>query len=238
MNALHPSTNPISWASIHPDVWQADALAGAPERVLTTGDALLDAQLPGGGWPLGALSEILQPDGMHSEWRLLLPTLARSGSGTVVLVGAPHMPFGPALDAQGVHPKRLLWVAVALPVQRLWSTEQALRCADVDAVVAWLDPVRPDQLRRLQMAAAGFAKLLFVVRPAQAQSESSPAVLRLWVSSCSDPADALEVRAIKRRGPPMDQSLRLAARPARLAKLLAASQSGQSHALGCAASGT
>jgi protein ImuA len=156
--------------------------------------------------------------------------------GTVVLVGAPHMPFGPALDAQGVHPKRLLWVAVALPVQRLWSTEQALRCADVDAVVAWLDPVRPDQLRRLQMAAAGFAKLLFVVRPAQAQSESSPAVLRLWVSSCSDPADALEVRAIKRRGPPMEQSLRLAARPARLAKLLAASQSGQSHALGCAAS--
>lgn len=148
----------------------------------------------------GALSEILQPDGMHSEWRLLLPTLARSGSGTVVLVGAPHMPFGPALDAQGVHPKRLLWVAVALPVQRLWSTEQALRCADVDAAAAWLDPVRPDQLRRLQMAAAGFAKLLFVVRPAQAQSESSPAVLRLWVSSCSDPADALEVRAIKRRG--------------------------------------
>ena len=104
MSTLHPSTNPISWASIHPDVWQADALAGAPERVLTTGDALLDAQLPGGGWPLGALSEILQPDGMHSEWRLLLPTLSRSGSGSVVLVGAPHMPFGPALDAQGVHP--------------------------------------------------------------------------------------------------------------------------------------
>ena len=53
----------LSRTGVHLDVWQADALAGAPARVLATGDALLDAQLPGGGWPLGALTEVLQPVG-------------------------------------------------------------------------------------------------------------------------------------------------------------------------------
>ena len=227
-----PGTAPLhALAGVHPDVWHADTLAGAPARVLATGDALLDAQLPGGGWPLGALNEILQPAGVHSEWRLLLSALARSGTGAVVLVGAPHTPFSPALGAQGLAPSRLLWVAPAGGghgggqggAQRLWATEQALRCADVDAVLAWLVQVRPEQLRRLQMAAAEFDKLLFVVRPEQAQAESSPAALRLWVAPSVQQADALEVRALKRRGPPMSESLHLAARPARLLMLLAAS---------------
>lgn len=220
-----------SWIGVHPDVWQADALAHAPNRVLASGDAVLDAQLPGGGWPLGALSEILQPEGVHSEWRLLLPALARCGNAAVVLVGPPHTPFGPALQAQGLALQRLLWVTTAAAAQRLWAAEQALRCADVDAVVVWLESVRPEQLRRLQMAAAQYTKLLFVLRPQRALSESSPAVLRLWAGPASEPGDALEVRALKRRGPPLDQALRLTARPARLARLLAASAESCLHAL-------
>ncbi len=226
-----PAPAPLpSWKGVRADVWQADALASAPGRVLATGDVLLDAQLPGGGWPLGALSEILQPPGVHNEWRLLLPALARCGTGAVVLVGAPQMPFGPSLGAQGLLPQRLLWVSAPEGAkggaQRLWATEQALRCADVDAVLAWLVQVRPEQLRRLQMAAAEYDKLLFVLRPEQAQNESSPAVLRLWVAPAVDAPDTLEVRALKRRGPPMDQPLHLAFRASRLACVLAASQTG------------
>ena len=220
---MSASTNLLARIGVHSDVWQADALAGAPGRVVATGDALLDAQLPGGGWPLGALSEILQPVGVYSEWRLLLPALAHCGTAAVVLVGAPHIPFGPALGAQGLSPQRLLWVATQVAAQRLWATEQALRCADVDAVLTWLVKVRPEQLRRLQMAAAEHTKLLFVLRPEQAQNESSPAVLRLWVAPSVDQSDTLEVRALKRRGPPLSQPLHLAAHPARLARLLAAS---------------
>ncbi|MEY3124626.1 MAG: translesion synthesis-associated protein ImuA, partial [Pseudomonadota bacterium] len=167
---------------LHADVWHANAMAASPAHVLPTGDALLNAQLPGGGWPVGALTEILQNPGVHSEWRLLLPALARCGHGPVVLVGAPHLPFTPALAAQGLALHRLLWIAAQAAPQRLWATEQALRCAEVDAVLAWLPQARTDQLRRLQMAAAEHAKLLFVLRPAQAQHEASPAVLRLWVS--------------------------------------------------------
>jgi protein ImuA len=207
---------------IHADVWHAHTLAQSAAQVLPTGDALLDAQLPGGGWPWGALIELLQPAGVHSEWRLLLPALARSGCGPVVLVGAPQVPFAPSLGAQGLALQRLLQVTAQTAAQRLWATEQVLRCAEVDAVLAWLPQARSDQLRRLQMAAAEFHKLLFVMRPQQAHSEASPAALRLQIAPSADTdSDALQVRVLKRRGPPLDAPLHLHARGALLGALLA-----------------
>lgn len=224
------SAHPLTLADLPADVWRADVLAVSHAQVLSTGDAVLDAQLPGGGWPVGAMTEILQPPGVHSEWRLLLPALARSGSGPVVLVGAPQVPFAPALAAQGLHAQRLLWVTEPAAATRLWVAEQALRCTEVDAVLAWLPQARSDQLRRLQMAAAEHHKLLFVLRPAQAQWDASPAALRLCVAPAGEGArsDALEVQLLKRRGPPLAKALYLTARPAGLALLLAASHA---HAL-------
>lgn len=210
---------------IHADVWHAHALAGSPQVVQPTGDALLDAQLPGGGWPVGALVELLQPAGVHCEWRLLLPALARCGQGPVVLVGAPYLPFAPALAALGLRASRLLAMG-AVQDGRLWATEQLLRCAEVDAVLAWLPQARSDQLRRLQMAAAEHHKLLFVMRPVALQADASPAALRLVLQpqppAQSPRTDALAVHIVKRRGPPLAQPLQLQARAARLAVLLAA----------------
>jgi protein ImuA len=221
-------THSFSLSSLPAEVWHAHALAAAPTRVQATGNALLDAQLPGGGWPVGAMTEVLQSSGVHCEWRLLLPALARCGQGPVVLVGAPLLPFAPALAAQGLGAQRLLWIAAQAPTQLLWATEQALRCAEVDAVLLWLPPscanaVRTDQLRRLQMAAAEHTKLLFVMRPAQVQSEASPAVLRLQVAVSTQHSDALQVHLLKRRGPPLDQPLTLQACSPRLAMQLALS---------------
>ncbi|MDO8249250.1 MAG: translesion DNA synthesis-associated protein ImuA [Rhodoferax sp.] len=214
---------PVSFAHLGDAVWRADELACAAGATVATGHPALDAQLPGGGWPVGAISEILQGHSGQGEWRLLLPALTRAvhaAPGPVVLVGAPHVPFGPGLWAQGFEARRLLWVTESAPAARLWAAEQALRCAEVVAVLAWLPQVRAEQLRRLQMAAQEHSKLLFVLRPAQAQSESSPAVLRL-LASTSPGSDALLLHILKRRGPPLDQPLTLLARPARLAALLA-----------------
>lgn len=219
-----PSSLPISLTDHGAAVWRATELGCAAGATLATGHAALDAQLPGAGWPVGAISEILQPQGQHNEWRLLLPALRVSdgtlATGPVVLVGPPHVPFGPGLAAQGLDARRLLWALASAPDERLWAAEQALRCAGVLAVLVWLPQVRPEQLRRLQMAAQAHSKLLFVMRPAQAQSESSPAALRLLASTQSD-SDALWLHILKRRGPPLDQPLLLPARPARLAALLA-----------------
>jgi protein ImuA len=223
---------------IHAGVWHAHALASPVQAVQASGDALLDAQLPGGGWPVGALVELLQPAGVHSEWRLLLPALARCGSGPVVLVAPPYLPFVPALSRLGLRAGRLLSVQPSAPAgrsiageaaSRLWTTEQVLRCAEVDAVLAWLPQARGEQLRRLHMAAADHHKLLFVMRPESARAQASPAVLRLLVQpygAASETAgrlmDGLDIDILKRRGPPLRQSLQVQARSQRLGMLLAA----------------
>lgn len=221
----------VSRPGIHSDVWQADALAHAPARVQASGHGVLDVQLPGGGWPVGALTEILQPVGVHAEWRLLLPALVRSALDQyVVLVGAPQTPFAPALAARGLEPRRLLWVAAQADPARHWSTEQALRCADVAAVLAWLPQARADVLRRLQLAAAEHAKLLFVMRPWSAHQEASPAALRLGVQAraCQD---TLEVEIFKRRGPPLAHAIAMQAKSLALARLLADAPQEVEHAL-------
>ena len=208
-------------------VWRADELARPIGAVLATGHPALDRELPGGGWPVGAASEILQAQSGQNEWRLLLPALARA-AGPVVLVGAPHVPFGPGLAGQGLAPDQLLWITAQTPGARMWAGEQALRCAQVAAVLVWLPQVRADQMRRLQMAAAEHAKLLFVLRPAQARAEPSPAALRLLLADAANGTDLL-LQIIKRRGPPLQQALAFPARAARLAALLALR--GASHAL-------
>ena len=208
-------------------VWRADELARNVGATRPTGHAALDAVLPGGGWPVGALVEVLQPQAGQGEWRLLAPALAAFPAGALVLVNPPHRPFVPALAAQGLDASRLLMLQGPTLARdaaaRVWACEQALRCAGVSAVLAWLPQVRPEQLRRLQMAAQNFQQALFVMRPLAAQHEASPAVLRLLLEP-GEGADALTLRLLKRRGPPLTTPLVLPARPERLQALLAASR--------------
>lgn len=213
------------FASARHNVWRGDELGLADTPVVGTGHAALDAELPGGGWPVGAMTELLQARAEAHVWQLLLPALAaavESRGGPVVLVGAPHAPFGPALAAGGLPTEALMWVRAEAPAARLWACEQALRCADVAAVMAWLPQARVGELRRLQLAAAQHEGLLFVVRPEALVQSASPARLRLQLV----PADGgqMDVHLIKRRGPPLARPLTLPARSERLAALLAASQ--------------
>ena len=225
-------------------VWRASELSDERLHTLDTGYAELNRELPGGGWPQGALIEILQPQAGLHEWGLLAPVLAalqaaKSNSSTtqnaktlLVLAGAPYLPFGPALRARQLAMHRVLSVhteagnAPAL----LWATREALQCADVAAVLAWLPDARSAHLRRLQIAAHTHHKLLFVFRSLRAQHESSPAPLRLLLQGYASAHDAREegadvqVNVLKRRGPPLATPLHLATRPVRLSALLQASR--------------
>lgn len=202
-----------------PHVWRVTDLA-QEASVVSSGHAALDAQLPGGGWPVGSLVEVLQHRPEAHAWQLVLPALAQwvqAKPGPIVLVGAPLLPYTPALSAQGLPADRLLWIRVDAASARLWSAEQALRCADVAALLAWLPQCRSGDLRRLQLAARQHGKLLFVFRPAQVRTQASPAPLRVLV----DGIDDLQLQVLKRKGPPLDLTLSLPARPARLQALLA-----------------
>ncbi|MDO9404297.1 MAG: translesion DNA synthesis-associated protein ImuA [Polaromonas sp.] len=211
-------------------VWRAGELGSASQQTCPTSYAALDSVLPGSGWPQGALIEILQPQAGLHEWGLVAPALAAaqkaSPSRMTVLVGAPSLPFGPALGARLISMPHLLCVKTrpgAAPAL-LWATREALQCADVGAVLAWLPDARSAHLRRLQIAAHAHDKLLFVFRPMRAQSESSPAPLRLLLEGDSNPAadGKLRVHILKRRGPPLDMPVLLDTRHERLAALLAA----------------
>ena len=107
--------------------------------------------------------------------------------------------FAPGLEAAGVAAHRLCCVEAdthpgthpgAHPAGDgaglAWVCEQALRCRDVLAVLAWLPAGLPmATLRRLQWAAAAQGRILWLWREASAslQTVASPAPLRLRVET-------------------------------------------------------
>jgi protein ImuA len=219
-----PSLDSFS-AATRQGLWRGDELGVADAQVLSSGHEALDAQLPGGGWPIGAMTEVLQAAPEAHVWQLLLPVLAQaveSRGGPVALIGAPHEPFGPSLAAAGVPVEALLSIRAEAASARLWACEQALRCADIAAVLAWLPQARVGDLRRLQLAAAQHEGLLFVFRSENVAQSASPARLRLQLISAE--AGQMDIHILKRRGPPLASPLTLPARSERMTALLAASQ--------------
>jgi cell division inhibitor SulA/protein ImuA len=170
-----------------------------------TGYQALDSELPGGGWPAGALTEILARQQGIGELQLILPALAAlSWAGKrVVWLAPPHLPYAPALAAAGVNLAQLAVVRAPGRRDALWAAEQILRTRSCHALVAWLRRTGYDELRRLAVAADGSPAFVALFRPGEAAVEPSPACLRVVV----EPED--QVRILKRRGAPAKAPLRL-----------------------------
>ncbi len=182
------------------DLWRGAApAAGAP--AVATGFASLDRELPGGGWPAGALSEVLSGAEGIGELQLVLPALARltAAGRRVAWLAPPHLPYAPALAAAGVALDRLTVVRAPGRRDALWAAEQALRSRAFHALLAW--PQRPGypELRRLAVAAEGGPAFAVLFRPLQAAAEASPARLRLGLEPA---AGQVLVHFLKRRGAP------------------------------------
>lgn len=164
----------------HPGIWRQSAAGSNHVRAQSTGLDALDARLPGGGWPNGALTEILfEHDGL-GELALVMPALAQltRRQQRVVFVAPPHIPYAPALEAQGLDLRYAVQID-ASSAQGAWSAEQCLRSGACGAVLSWLGDTDYTQLRRLQLAAESGDALGFLFRPARTAAKSSPAALRL-----------------------------------------------------------
>lgn len=175
---------------------------------ISTGYELLDEELPGGGWPTGALTEILGGQEGIGELQLALPALAALtwAGKRVVWLAPPHLPYAPALAAAGVELSQLAVVRAPRRRDALWAAEQVLRAGCCHALLGWFRRVGYDELRRLAVAAEASPAWVALFRPREAAAESSPACLRLAL----EPArDALSVRILKRRGAPAAAALRL-----------------------------
>ncbi len=198
---------------LHPQLWCGNELGQAGARCLPSGFPQLDAELPGGGWPTRAVTELLLAQA-GVEWRLLAPALAPACAGgrRLLLIGPPHAPHPRGLAAWGLRPEQLLWLDATEAPQRLWALEQALK-ADADelaALLAWLPGLRAPQLRRLQTLAARSRAPVFVLHPGR-PDQATAAPLRLQIAP-GRRWDLLELRLLKRRGaPPAEPLLQLQA---------------------------
>ena len=201
--------------TLHPALWLGHQLGRSAGDAISSGFAALDAELPGGGWPRRALSELLLPHPGVGEIRLLAPPLvAAQRAGRLAMVFDPPAALSAAaLERLGFDVAELLVVHTRARVvpgsDSLWALEQALKSGHVGAVLAWLPPrLRADRLRRLQLAAHNHDGVAFVMREASCAGRPTASPLRLALQAGG--ADRLRVQVLKRRGPPLEAPLQLA----------------------------
>jgi hypothetical protein len=211
-----PQAPTLAEVLMRPDVWRGASFA----RVLAepSGYPALDALLPGGGWPVSALTELLLDSEGIGELRLILPWLARltQAGGRVALIDPPYLPFAQALQQAGLYLPRTLVVRPQPGDGGLWALEQTLRNGACGAVVGWHGfaaggdrpghdgrlPAGGDlgiaELRRLQLAAEAGRTTALLFRPQAAALQPSTAALRLRLSAGR--AGQLQIDLLKARG--------------------------------------
>ena len=192
-----------------PGVWRGGELEHVVHATVPTGHRALDRELPGGGWPMGTLSEVLHDGVGIGEVGFLSGSLARAAEGNrlIAWVNAPHLPYAPAIAQAGIPLERCLVVRPAHREDALWAAEQALKSGACGAVLLWVEPMKDYAwLRRLQMAAEAGHTMAVYFRPTAAESLSTPAHLRVVVSRDKG---VLNLRIPKRRGPPLVSPIRL-----------------------------
>jgi len=192
-----------------------------------SGHSQLDERLPGGGWPIGAVTELITARPGLGEMCLLFPALAASSQAGqwLILVDPPWIPYPAAFHGHGISLDRLLLVrtgnaksasrspAPARGSESLWACEQALHNGHGGAVLAWPEQISFARLRRLQLAAEAGNKLAFLFRPRNALETASPSALRLHLQTdergtridilkcrgqrCSKPAWIPHLRAVE-----------------------------------------
>ena len=195
-----------------PGVWRGGDLEQSTQPSIATGYADLDAQLPGGGWPTGTLTEVLHDGVGIGEVSFLAGALGRAAAADrmVAWINAPHLPYAPALAQAGLALDRCLVARPASREDALWAVEQSLKSGACGAVLFWLEGTLRHAgrekaseyacLRRLQMAAEAGRCMAVYFRSTAAERVSTPAHLRVVLKRAGT---MLEVRIPKRRGPPL-----------------------------------
>src|ERR1700685_3806912 len=177
---------------------------GEPRRMASrlappSGVPALEASLPGGSWPIGAIAELMSDAIGIGELSLLVPVLSGLGRAGryIAWMAPPYLPYAPALAQRGLPLERMLLIRTRSLQESLWAAEQALRCPAVGAVLGWPASIVDRNVRRLQLAAEAGGSLGILYRPPEAARESSPAALRLRLHAAPD---GLAVEIQKSRG--------------------------------------
>jgi cell division inhibitor SulA len=181
-------------------------------RCLATGHAELDRELPGGGWPVSRVSELLVPEEGLAELHAVVPVLhmLTRGNRTVLLLNPPADCVS-ALARLGVARSRLLVIGGNRASEQLWAIEQAAARDDFGALVAWAPAGANDEaIHRLDRAMRQSQGICLLFRPLAAARDITPAALRVILQA--DAPDRVQmtllVRAARRIAAPREVMLR------------------------------
>jgi protein ImuA len=139
-------------------IWRGSQLGGRHTRVVTCGDAALSAELPGGGWPQGALTDLLVQQPGCGEIRLLRPALAALANRPLMFLQPPHRVQPAALAWWGLPALNISVLRAAKTADALWAAEQVLRAGTCAVLIFWQSHVRPESLRGLHLEVASFVR--------------------------------------------------------------------------------
>ncbi len=216
--------SPRDLAALHPAVWRASQIGGAPRRTTASGFAVLDAQLPGGGWPHGVLTELLLPHPGVGELRLLAPALAAlapavsaatagSGHGRCVMLFDPPAALSAwALLQCGLNSRHWLVVQARAGQGSRSQPNQARR--SVPRSANRLAPLLPgaDVLWALEQALkSGHVGAILAWLPLQVQAD---ALRRLQIAAQAHDGPVFILRDVLAASRPSPAPLRLLLQPA------------------------
>ena len=147
---------------------------------VSTGSALLDRLLPGGGLERGSLVEWLAagPGSGATSLALLAASQACRSGGMLAVLDAGRSFYPPAVADRLVDRSRLLIVRPAAGPDEAWALDQLLRQPGIAAVLAWIPTGDDRAFRRLQLAAEAGGGLGLLVREAAARRTACWASVR------------------------------------------------------------
>jgi protein ImuA len=185
--------------------------------VLASGFAELDAQLPGGGWPAGVLTELLLPHAGVGELRLLAPVLARQGAQhSLMWFDPPAAPCAWALAALGIDVRQLV-VVHSRQVRKGWVGQRSQAVPPASPEWDARDPGNRAVARELLPAAdilwalehalkSGHLGAVLAWLPARLPAD---ALRRLQLAAQAHAGPAFLLRAVQARSQPSAAPLRL-----------------------------
>ncbi len=178
-------------------IWRGSERSRTDSPGIPSGFDAFDEKL--GGWPLGALIELIPQNEGVGEFSILLPALARLSKDErwIALINPPYIPYAPALVHAGIDLAKIVVVRATGATDALWSMEQALRSGACSAVLGWPASITEQAIRRLQLATeASHALGAYFTQPG-ALARTSPVPYRLQINGT---VEDIRVEVLKRRG--------------------------------------
>lgn len=142
----------------------------------------IEAAFPNGIFPIGHVHELIsysreQATATNGFITALLSQIAKGR--TCLWVGLSCNLYPPALKLFGIDPERLLIARVNRPKEALWTTEEALKCPALGAVVANIRELSFTESRRLQLAVEE-SKVTGFIHRNNPRAENTVACVSRW----------------------------------------------------------